>query len=302
MTFPGLHLYPSSTVFPSAVPIGLDGLGIDIGQLNVTTRDTAGVLWRTFSPLIGWDGSPASSVQLTKKPRGAGAWASPRNFAAKPFTFNGRIEAPSVDALQVAIDQLNAAATLTDTVVSVQRGSHARSVIAFRQGEVMVADLTDVVVDWSLQMVASDPRKFTTAVTGNTLLPYSTGGIGVPTVVPTVVASTGSDGTVSLVNPGNATGAVVVRIDGPANGPVITHLGSGLQLTFDSTLVIASDEFLVVDMEAQTALANGQANRNSTITSRGWSGFEPGPNLWRVDSAAYDPLTEFTITATPAWQ
>lgn len=302
MTFPSVHLFPSTTTFPSAITLGLDGLGIELGTLNLTTIDAAGVSWRTFSPLVGWDGSPASSVQLTQKPRFPGAWASPRNFAARPVTLNGMIEAPDEDTLQTAIEQLNAAATLSDTVLTVQRGSTTRSLIVFRQGEVLVSDVTSTIVNWSLQLVASDPRKFTAALAGSTGLPFTTGGLTVPLVVPLVISSTGSAGTVELTNPGNAVGPVVVRIDGPANGPLVTHLGTGLELTFDSTLVLDAGEWLEVDMEAQTALANGQANRNSSIVSRGWSGFEPGSNLWRVDSAAFDPATTFTITATPSWQ
>lgn len=302
MTFPSVLLYPSMTTFPSSVPVGSEGLGIDLGDLNLTGFDTFGCQYRTFSPLVGWDGSPASSVTVTQKPRGPGGWTSPRNLTSRVITLNGWVGAPDDTSLQLALERLNAAATLSDTILTMQRGSTVRSAIVCRQGEVLITDDTDVGAYWSIQLLARDPRKFTTAVSGSTVLPFSTGGLTIPRTIPFTIVSGGSNGTVSLTNPGNATGAVTVRVDGPANGPVITHLGTGLQLTFASSLVLVAGEWLEIDMEQQTALGNGQSSRNAFIVDRGWSGFDPGANLWRVDSASYDPATTFTVTATPAWQ
>lgn len=308
MTFPSTLLFPSTTLFPSAIPVGIDGIGVILSDLNLTTIDPSGVQRRTFSPLVGWDGSPASSATttVTQKPRGPGAWLSPRNFTQRSVTLNGSLEAPDPTTLQTAIEELVASVTLSDTVLTLQRGNTTRSLICCRDDEVLLTDVTDTLVNWSIQLVAADPRKFATAQTGSCALPFTSGGTPVPTPVPTPLVSTDSPGTIQLTSPGNATGAVVVRVDGPVSGPIITHAGSGLQLAFASSLVLMAGEWLEIDMEAQTALANGQSSRNAYIeystTGFGWSGFEPGANLWRVDSASYNPDTLFTVTATPAWQ
>lgn len=109
-------------------------------------------------------------------------------------------------------------------------------------------------------------------------------------------------GQVSLVNPGNETGPVRLRIDGPCRGPVVTHVSTGTQLIFSSSLVLGAGEWLEVDMEARTVLANGQATRSPWITSRGWSGFTPGENTWAFTAAAFDAAARLTVVATPSWK
>jgi phage-related protein len=123
--------------------------------------------------------------------------------------------------------------------------------------------------------------------------------LSVPYTVPFTVDSLVVPGTVSLTNPGNATGPVVLRIDGPVTGPQVTHVASGLTLTFETTLQLVSGDWLTVDMEQQTALQNDQASRNSFISDRGWSGFDPGDNTWAF--AAQSGAGLLTVTATPAW-
>jgi hypothetical protein len=83
---------------------------------------------------------------------------------------------------------------------------------------------------------------------------------------------------------------------------VVTHAGSGKALVFSSSLVLGAGEWIDVDMEAQTVLANGQSSRAGYITSRGWSGFEPGHNTWSFTAIGYDAASKLTVSATPAWQ
>lgn len=125
-----------------------------------------------------------------------------------------------------------------------------------------------------------------------------TGGL---TVGFTVDATTVT-GQVSLVNPGNEPGPVRLRIDGPCVGPVITHVSTGAQLVFSSSLVLRAGEWLEVDMESRTVLANGQSSRAGWITSRGWSQFDPGRNTWSFTAASFTSAARLTVTATPSWK
>jgi hypothetical protein len=279
-----------------------EGASVTLGGQGLTGTGSDGTNWFVFDPIAGWDGSSASSLQLTQKTRAPGGWTGPRNLTPRHLTLSGMIDAPTVDAAEAANAAIVAAVGLDGSVLTVARGTQAWSATVYRQGEVDITAVTDTRFGYSLDLVCPDPRKFLAALTGSTGLPSSSGGVTVPLVVPVVVSSTTVTGTVSLTNPGNAVGPVVVRIDGPCNGPKITHVGTGLQLVFQSSLVLAAGEWLEVDMEAQTALANGQASRNSFITGRGWSGFEPGVNTWLVDSAAYNSSALFTVTATPSKQ
>jgi hypothetical protein len=214
----------------------------------------------------------------------------------------GRFVAPDVDSAVAAIDRLNAASGLNAGTLSVQRGSQSRYCTVYRQGEVLLTEETATTYQWTVNLIAPDPRKFADPLTASTGLPSSTGGLSVPFTVPFSIASMVVSGRCVLTNPGNATGPVTLRIDGPVVGPQIVHVGSGLALTFASSLSLAAGEWLEVDMEAQTALANGQAaaSRNQFITQRGWSGFSPAGNEW--DFSAVSGTGQLTVTAVPTWQ
>jgi phage-related protein len=149
-------------------------------------------------------------------------------------------------------------------------------------------------------MVALDPRKVSTALTGSTGLPVATGGWSIPWTIPWSIPSTVVAGHVSLTNVGNIAGRMLLRIDGPVVAPVVTHVSSGATLTFASSMTLAEGEWVDVDMEAKTVLANGTASRNGWVTSRGWFNFDPGVNLIAFSAAtATDAL--LTVTAYPSY-
>lgn len=109
-------------------------------------------------------------------------------------------------------------------------------------------------------------------------------------------------GQVSLTNPGNDTGPLRLRIDGPCVGPIVTHVGTGDRLVFSSSLVLAAGEWLDVDMEKHQVYANGQSSRAGYITARGWFGFDPGPNTFAFTAAQYNAASQLTVAGTPAWR
>lgn len=295
-----LDLWPSTTTFPGTGGITASPFGatVVINGLYTSGVDSNGVTWHTGS-IAGWDGSSSSSIQLTQKTRAPGAWTSPRNMTPRVMTVSGTIVGPSIDATASAIDQLNAASGLTSFVVTVARGSLIRSVIAYRHGVVDFTEVNEVTFQWTMDLVAADPRKFATALSTTTHLPSASGGLTIPVKVPFAINSTVVSGNCFLTNAGNAVGPVVLTLQGPLTAPQVTHVSTGLTLTFGSSMTLASTDFLVVDMEAQTAMANGQASRNAYITSRGWSGFDPGVNQWAFSAQAGSGTC--TVAATPAW-
>ncbi|WP_243063182.1 phage tail family protein [Humibacter sp. RRB41] len=201
-----------------------------------------------------------------------------------------------------AEDAIVAACSLDDVQLTVTEYGVDRWVMVHREDEPIINRTRPDYAEFSLQMVSDDWRKFGTELSGSTFLPSSSGGLSVPFAVPFTIDATQVTGQVSLTNPGNTTGPVRLRIDGPTTGPQIAHIGTGLVLTFASSLVLGVGEWLDVDMEAQTALANGQSSRAMWITNRGWSGFDPGDNTWSFTAVGYDPASKLTVYATPASQ
>lgn len=253
-----------------------------------------------FLALDGW-GAPQSTVSVTQKANGDGGFASPAFLQPRVFTATVAIVAPTRPQLVAAIDRATGAASLNTQPVTISNGGAVRFALAQRQGEISVKETSDVSVELTFQFVAADPRKFAAALITSTNLPSSTGGLTVPFTVPFTIASTVVTGQCSLTNPGNATGSVTLRIDGPVTGPSITHVGSGASLVFASSYTLAGGNWLTIDMDAHTILENDQADRSTFVTSRGFAGFEPGPNTWTYAAASFSVSSLLTVTATPAW-
>jgi hypothetical protein len=268
----------------------------------MNTVDANGVKWLVLS-FDGW-GSPHPSIQVVQKPRQAGGWAGLSYATPRYVSVSVRVVAPTPAALTTALDALYAAVDLADTTFTVAEAGVTRSLTVRRSDQVLPHRLNNQIADVTFQMVAIDPRKLGSTLTGSTNLPATSGGLTVPFTIPFTISSTVVAGQVSFTNPGNETGPVVLRIDGPCTGPVITHTSSSTTnaLVFSSSLTLGTGEFLLINMDKRTALGNGQASRSGYITSRGWSGFDPGVNTWSFTASGYNVASLLTVTATPAWK
>lgn len=273
---------------------------LDLGGLTLTGVEDSGVEW--FTEVVeGWEGSPRSTVSPVQKARAGGAWAGTAYFTARSLAASGMVTAPTEALLSDAIDRLNDACSLDDSLLTVVESGRTRWCMARRDGEVF-ASSNELSADWSIQLVAVDPRKFAAPLSASTRLPASSGGLTVPFTVPFTISATTVSGQVSLHNPGNETGPVILRVDGPCHGPSITHVASGLTLVFSASLVLGVGEWLTIDPEARTVMANDQSSRNGYITSRGWFGFVPGDNTFAFTATSFDADALLTVTATPAYK
>jgi len=272
---------------------------VTVGPLNLCSRDDFGVEW-ILQDFKGW-GAPGGTLTQTQKTRQRGAWSGRSDSKARPTVAVGMCIAPTAALASDALDRLIDACSLDESLMMVVESGRARTCMVRRDGDVLPVPIGSCAFEYSVQFAADDPRKLGTPLTGSTGLPSSSGGFTFPHVFPFSINSTVVSGQVSLFNPGNETGPVTMRIDGPCTGPVITHVGSGLRLVFSASLTLGAGEFIVVDMEAHQALAQGQANRSNWITSRQWSGLEPGNNTWSF-SAASASAALLTVTGTPADQ
>jgi hypothetical protein len=213
----------------------------------------------------------------------------------------GLLEAPTQDAAVAALDNLKAAASLDDTTLSVTEGGGTRFVTVRRQDEVLETWITDTLVSWSLGLTALDPRKYGPQVVASTGLPQVSGGLTWPVTWPMTWSGVAASGVVSIDNPGNITGPIVIRIDGPCTGPILRHDGTGAELVFSSTYDLPAGSWLTIDMERRTILEGDTASRNGFVTDRGWFGLEPGHNDIIFDSQAYNSSALMTVTTAPAY-
>lgn len=270
-----------------------------IGGLMVGGREDTGCDWILED--VKW-GTPGGTLTPIQKPRQAGAWGGQSYAQARPGVLRGTLWAPTAALAIDAFDRLNAAFSLDESVLTIVQSGVPRWQSVRRDGDVLPVWIGPTAFTWSVQVVALDSRMFGSTLSGSTFLPSSTGGLQWADQWAQDWPAVTNSGTVSLTNPGNETGPVVLRIDGPATGPQITHVGSASALVFSSSLVLGVGEWLTVDMEKHTTMANDQASRNGYVTSRGWSGFDPGVNVWSLASTAYNALTKLTVTGTIAYK
>jgi len=308
--YPSPDIYPSPTLFPgdpAAVPAGgySQQIQVAIGSLALTQTDSQNVDW-IATTLEGWWGSVASSLQLTQKSRAPGSWTSPRQLGSRTLTVAGYVQADSSKELSDAVDRLNAAASIDATILEVTEDNQTRWCIVYRQGEIVTSRINPTTMVWSMVLVAPDPRKFAAPQSVSTALASVVGGWTFPHTWPYAINSVVSAGSCSLDSIGNTVGPVTLRVDGPVAGPVITHNPSGLVIAFDSSLVLGAGEYLDIDTETQTALANGQTSRNPWLlhglADFGWPGFFPGTNEWLFAASSYDPAAKLTASVNAAWQ
>ena len=274
---------------------------VSVGSLILGGQEDSGVQW-ILEDIQGW-GAPGGTLAPMQKPRQAGMWGGYSFAKGRPMVLKGTTSAPTAGLASDALDRLIDAFSLDSVVLTVVESGRSRWTNVRRDGDVLPVWLGATAFSWSVQVVSLDSRKFGAALTGSTLLPLTSGGLTVPFTVPFTISSTVLSGQVPLTNPGNEVGPVTIRVDGPAVGPVITHTGiTGSSLVFASSLVLAAGEWLTINMESRTAMANDQASRSGYITSRGWFGFDPGVNVFSFTASGYNAASLMTVTATPSWK
>lgn len=274
---------------------------IALGSLTFGgTLDSNGVLW-WVEQVQGW-GSPTGTLTVTQKPRGHGGWRSESFLTPRVIVLNGVIQAPTSAGLAVARHQLNSAISLSDTTFSVTEYGETLHGTVTRQGEVLFGDETETWTSFSLQLVAEDPRRYGPSATVSTAMPSQSGGLTFAATFPLSFPATVIPGVVSFLNPGNVGAPVVLTVVGPCVGPIITHISSGAQMVFSSSLSLNSGDTLVIDMDARTVKADGQSSRIGYVTSRGWFQLDPGPNDIGFNASVYNSSALLQVTAPQgAW-
>jgi hypothetical protein len=277
---------------------------VALGDLVLNNLEADGTAW-AIGEFEGWEGSPASTVELTKRARGHGSTSSEGFLAHRTMTISGTVKT-AYGELSYAEDRLNAACSLAPFQLAVVEAGRIRHAIAKRQDEVSFRSRpgSKTTADFSIQFVAKDPLKYGDLVTQSTPLPFTDeGDTQYPITYPVTYSGTSGTGVVRISNPGNTQAPVWLRVDGPIplGGWTVTHVGKQQTLTFASALALGAGEFVTVDMERREVLAQGQAPRAGYVTSRGWFSLDPGDNDIAFSAQNYSPTALLTVTTKPAW-
>jgi hypothetical protein len=259
--------------------------------------DVYGVTWMC-EELGGW-GSPGSTLDVAQRSGDHGGWAGGAWLKPRIMTVKGSLSAPSAATARDALSRLYQAFPLDLSPLTVTEAGLARTCMVRRQDDVIALSTSTCEMDWSAQVVAPDPRKYSAALSLTTGLPLSSGGLTWPVTWPATWNATVASGRIPVNNIGDFATRPQLRIDGPCQGPRVTLTGTGQALAWNLTL--AAGQWLDIDTDRHTSLLNGQVSRSTLMTSRDWFEIEGSAEL-AFTADAYDPGALLTVTYKSAWQ
>lgn len=281
----------------------LDGMQATLGTVTLGAIDSQGVAWYLQS-LEGWD-SPDVRSEFSERDGDHGAWASPVYLGARPITLGGTIVAPSRALLEQAMDQLRAAAGLTDTVLVVQETTPKQAIVR-RSGKPLVQYVTDTTATYNVLVTAADPRRYGTSLqTATTGLPSSTGGLTLPATTPWTLSATVIAGQVDAMNGGTFETRPVITLTGPVVAPQIqAQMPDGSVRIMSYAQDLAAGEVLVIDTDAHSVTLNGNVSRRRFLTvPSGWPVIPAGSLVsYLFRSTSYNSTTTLTVSWRAAWQ
>lgn len=278
----------------------LGGRRVDLGSISLGMTDAAGVAWH-LREIEGWSGSEVRA-EYSAREADHGAWNSPVYLSQRPITLSGLIEAPNLNALDSAVEQLLAACAVTDTTLIVYETTPKQAVVR-RSGKPLVRLITDRVAEYSLLVTAGDPRRYSTTLQlQSTALPSTTGGLSVPLSVPLTISTTTVAGSITLVNEGTFATRPVFTLTGPVTNPTITvqYPGGAVKALLYSSSIDAGDD-LVIDTDTHSVVLNDAVSRRLYLSGQ-WPEIPPGTAVevgWYADS--YNAAALLTGTCRSAW-
>lgn len=255
----------------------------ELDGLFINTGPDGGLGFAYLADVKGWRGSPPSRPQVTNRPTSSGAYRSSNYYAPRIVEFDGVAQAPTRDLREIMSDGLAGLCADPDLQYQLVCNERTRSLYTYveRQGTIDVVDLPDgFTVRFNFQLIATDPRKFSTLVkSASTSIAQAAlegvqwDGPAVPTTgtqwngpavpITGVVwqASSGISGIMALDNEGTASAPIQFTITAPATGtlvqPSITDITNGHALTYTGTLI--PGDVLTVDTATGLVLLNGVA-------------------------------------------
>jgi len=274
----------------------------DVDGWAGNTVDDLGVEWWVTKE-EGWSTSPPLRLSLVDRPERDGAFDSPSYRSPRVITLEGSAVAPDRSAKEHAKDRL--AAVLNDGGVLrplvVTEPHVTRRLLVRLSAETKISDRKNGVFDFSLQLTAPDPLRYSAALNAASCpLPTSSGGVTFPLSFPLDFGEGSSGGRLQLDNRGTAPSWPVWRIAGPCTDPVVINPETGEQLAFG--LTVQAGEVLVVDSDARTVLLQGTASRRSfLLPDSEWFPLRPGSNRIGFRAAQTESAARLTAEWRDAW-
>lgn len=278
------------------------------GQLQIgTLLMGTGTIYR-LSSLTGWDDLPPLDLADVPRPSAAGAYPGTIYAAERAITADITIVTdPASYPAAVAVLRAATVPAAAEAALAMQWGGQKLQAGVRCVGRVIPPDGYALgVARAALRFIASDPRRYTVALSSASTAPPATGaGITWPVTYPITwpTGGAGANGTVNVVNSGDTDTPPVITIgSGPLTTPAVYRQDTGDVLELNTSL--AASDTVVIDVLADTVTLNGTPAKNLlTDRSAPVSSFlmPPGTTGLALRAAVTDPSALMTVTWRSAY-
>lgn len=226
------------------------GVNIPFGSV-----DSNGIAW-LLNGVDGWDGVPTVG-QVLQRAGDHGGYAAPQYYGPRPLTLRVRAAAPTQALRDTARALMQQAAPISDLATFTYNEPVPKTAMVRRSGKLGEKCLTLTDVDFTIGLIAPDPRKygqqvFTLAASVNS----QALGLAPPFTPPILLPAQPPPGSVTINNHGNFETRPQVTITGPISAPALYNQTTSQTISF-SALTMSATDILVVDLLNRTAYLNG---------------------------------------------
>lgn len=284
-----------------------DCISLQWQGLTFPGAKTDGAPW--IADLDGWEGLPDTRSDAADRPGAHGSFDTPVLASARMVTASGLCTTASErDELLLA---LQAAMTLHAdpeplTITAAGRTLTARARLTRAKPTLTGGRWGNGIFGWAAQWRCADPYRYGPTQTETTGLPMDAGGLRYPLYTDGAGTDVGfldygdygTEGTVTVTNPGSAEGWARFSVDGPAPGGfTIVETTTHRRLIY--TGAIAASSTVSIDSASGLVALDGVPRPNQLVF-REWTPVPPGGSLsFSLQAPSGDP--HLTVEVTETW-
>lgn len=272
--------------------------------------DSYGCEWHvTFQDVSGLFDGVGSTLQTSEKLMSNGWYGNLPRLKGRTISIEGHIIGRCTESCVTAWSAFKSVLDTDGMRLFIQLGDIGRQMQVWQSGSAPLVKWEGVnMLRFSIGLTSLDPCLYgLDLVSGVSGLPYTSGGMTFPYCFGTCTGSVSPwrwsediiSGRVSLLNAGNASSPVFIRIDGPVVNPQVSHVESGHVMAFDLTLGIG--HYVTINGMNHEILVDGFDPARGRVVRREWSQAVPGLNEWAFSASEYSNDARMTVSFYPAY-
>lgn len=264
-------------------------------QVGLGAVDANGTAWALLG-VVGMDDAPTDG-QVIQKSGDHGGYPTPQFYAARPISLKVRASAVSQQARDAARALMQQVVPVSDLATFVYNEPVPKTLLVRRSGGVKETYPTLLDVEFTVGLIAPDPRKYGAATSVTVIANSQTLGITPPVTPPITLPAQAPPGAATVTNGGNFETRPQILITGPITAPGIYNQTTGQTIGF-STLTMGAADRLTIDLLAKVAYLNGGQIPADLWSS--WWVLQPGTSQVILQGAG-GAGAQMTISFNDAW-